>query len=193
MPLPASSYGIEAARQRVEKFCTLNGLAAPHITHYATRQEGSAGGNYGWFISPNRVLVTAWACRKPMLSGRGWTWPGYTADLTVLGVTCHETGHYVNHVLGWRRTLTSWKQMRKGEPAITSYANRYSAEDFAEAFRLFLTNPSLLKVVAPKRHGWFTERFKPVEERHWREILSDSPRHIKAAENKVRNTKGVMV
>ena len=87
---------------------------------------------------------------------------GRKADITPGGVLCHEYGHkfYFNYKL-----QNYWKQVVKFAPTkgITSYANTNVSEDFAETFRLFLTNPKLLSVVDNFRYKCLLELFYPEQ------------------------------
>lgn len=82
-------------------------------------------------------------------------WRG-KSDLTPTGVACHEVGHIVHIRLlrEGRQDLNNrikqlWTTDRKH--AITSYARTLPREDFAEAHRLWATNPGLLKELSPER------------------------------------------
>lgn len=174
-----------AARVTVEKFCAHNKIDVPDIDFRPKLRPNS----FGYFSQPRLIVVDALHCKGIIDNPRVWTYPGYTADLTVLGVTAHELGHYVHFVRGWREVLRAWHSMTMScleEQPVGSYARTQPHEDLAEAFKVFVTNPSLLECIAPKRYAFFVNSMSlvPVESRHWREILGDSPRHIRAVENK---------
>ena len=63
----------------------------------------------------------------------------------------HELGHFV-----YFRILTSFEKKRwvqgvyKKEPAVTRYGQRNAAEDFAEAFAVYVTAPARLTATGPK-------------------------------------------
>jgi hypothetical protein len=179
-----------AARAACDAFCDVNGIRLPSY-EFRSELKMVLINSYGHYVSATEtIVVRAKHCKGIINNPRVWTYPGYTADLTVLGVTAHELGHHVNAVKGWRDVLRRWHSMAMGdlsEQPVGSYAKSRDAEDLAEAFKVFVTNPSLLEAIAPRRHRFFTEelKLKPVESRHWREILGESPRHIRAVENKL--------
>jgi len=182
MILPHDSV---AARAAVENFCRVNELQVP-LMDFRPKLKPNHYGVYKF----GQLIVDALRCKAPSTSLYSWTWPGYTADLTVLGVTAHELGHHVNHLLGWGDVRRRWHSLIMGamdEPPVGSYAASQTIEDFAESMKVFVTNPTLLECIAPKRYAFIVKdlRLKPVESRHWRVILEDSPRHIKAVENKL--------
>jgi predicted lipoprotein len=75
---------------------------------------------------------------------------------------------------------------QSGEKPITSYCPN-DAEWFAEMFRVFVTNPDLLRLVRPRTHREMVSAgLKPVFSESWRERLKDAPeRTLKAAERQV--------
>lgn len=76
------------------------------------------------------------------------------------------------------------------EEKLTGYGPNAS-ERFAEWFRLFVTNPDLLRALRPKTFEALAQRWpNPAEARHWREVLQGSPRHLRAAEKKVSEVPG---
>jgi hypothetical protein len=101
------------------------------------------------------VAVPLCASNNPMYS-----WPGFISDRTPYGVIQHELGHHVDEVksgVDIYRTLpgaffSDSIRNISGEPPITSYSPNNS-EWFAEIFRLFVTNPDLLKQIRPRAYG----------------------------------------
>ncbi len=96
--------------------------------------------------------------------------PGQKTDRTPYGVLQHELGHHVDHIrsIPIRKERKDpmfseivWNKSR--ESPLTSYCpgswgtGQYSSEWFAEMFRLFTTNPLLLKNLRPKTFGVFVE------------------------------------
>lgn len=190
MILPHDSI---AAQSMLERFCAANGVEAPPVEYRPNRVMVRINSKGYYDPMSQSIVVNAMHC--PVITvhstnPRRWTWPGYTADLTVLGVTAHELGHYFNHVRGWRSVLRKWHTMAMSdlrEAPVTGYALKNPGEDLAEAFKVFVTDPSLLREVAPNRFKFLVEELGlvAIEERHWREILEDSPRHIRAVENRL--------
>jgi hypothetical protein len=148
--------------------------------------------NFGEYFSERRqVEINLSRCRVPADTPFQWTWPGYTADLSVYGVLTHEFGHFVHDLANWHTVGRAWRNVvaNSGEKITTSYGATNTGEDFAESFKLFLTNPDLLRVLFPVRHNFLAEimELKPVEQRTWSEVLANSQRHIDAVERKLRN------
>lgn len=136
------------------------------------------------------LVVNVKKCRvATRIPGWSWTFPGYKADLTPYGVVCHEFGHHVDSAYyGGQKEISSmnmWKEVVDNEEEISGYEPNY-CESFAEAFRLFLTNPNLLKVARPERYGFFTDtlKFDAPHNYSWKLVLKHAhPRIIQAAEN----------
>lgn len=99
-----------------------------------------------------------------------YSWPGFISDRTPYGVVMHEFGHHVDEVHSgfniYRRTgskLSDKIKQKSGEKAITSYAPHDPMEWFAEIFRLFCTNPDLLRQIRPKAYqAILDEGIQPV-------------------------------
>lgn len=143
----------------------------------------------GWYrgvrLGEKRVTINLPRCRLPTrVPGYAWSFPGYKADLTPIGVVTHEFGHHVDawlkypHLPGWR-----------SEAPVSGYEpNR--GEAFAEALRLFCTNPDLLRVGRPVRWGFFAERAGEIGElAPWEDVLrlrGAHERFISAARNWIR-------
>lgn len=174
----------DAALEHCTKFCTTNGHQMCHVEFDPSAPKDARALQKGFYYTHDRhILLYYNRCYVP--NARGKTWPGFSHDLTVLGVLAHETGHYVNDLLGWDAVPKKMYDLRMRELASTPYAMKDPHEDFAEACGLFIVNPSLLEKLRPRRHEFLTNDLglKPVESRHWREILAESPRHLKMVEN----------
>lgn len=173
------------AQALCERFLDANGIEHPRFSF----ELGKSVNLYGTY-SPEHRLVRIYVnrCRLPSTNNYSWSWPGYTADVTVLGVTAHEVGHHVENVKGWRRVINEMYDIVCKEKGVSGYAAFDRHEDFSEAMKLMITNPSLLEALCPLRHAHFTQKLGivPVETRHWSEILCDSPRHIQAVRSKIR-------
>jgi len=143
-------------------------------------------GLYGWYDGRGRIVVDVKRARAPTKKpGFSWTYPGYKADLTPLGVAAHEAGHHVYSQMYRRIDKRAWRDVLKREAPCTRYEPNMS-EAFAEAFKLFLTNPDLLRVGRPLRWEFFTKRLKlkPVRDLSWRAVLRRAhPKFIAAAES----------
>lgn len=169
--------------KRVVEICQVNGLPVPTIKY----RDGLDFGACGMYSYSNRTIyVSPKDCAAPGYGGPAWSWPGYIIDRTPFGVFCHELGHHIDNCFSKRGSVYSTR-LRKdsGEEQLTSYCPD-NAEWFAEMFRLFATNPDLLKVIRPRTYALICEKVKPVETRRWKTVLKGSPdRTLKMAERKV--------
>jgi len=154
---------------------------------YGTVHPYFSRGNDGWglkgFYRDGHVFVnlakTQRAVRTP---GYSWSFPGYKADVTPVGVVAHETGHHVDALTG-RRPTTIWRS----EARVSSYEPDRE-EAFAESFKLFVTNPDLLRAGRPLRWGHLTVTLglDPGSLVPWDEVLEKRGAHekiLRAAKN----------
>lgn len=112
------------------------------------------------YSNPDRNLLPV---RTP---GYAWSFPGYKADKTPVGVVCHEVGHWLDDL--FRHPRYDWGR----EAAVSGYEpNR--AERFAEACRLLQTNPQLLRLGRPRRWGTLVDDLGlvPAHDLPWDEVL----------------------
>jgi hypothetical protein len=125
------------------------------------------------------VPHTVVPCRVPF---RSWSFTGYKADLTAAGVCCHEVGHHVNAMLGWRRLQEQIVQEIYDEPEVSGYEPDRS-EIISEMFKLFLLNPDLLRVGRPRRFAFATETLglRPPHMVPWEEVLQWAHPKLRAA------------
>ena len=130
-----------------------------------------------------KVWVNVKRSRPPTKSpGFSWSYTGFKADLTVPGITAHETGHHLHaesHV-----PMRLIRDAFSGEPSVSGY-EPHPGESFAEAVRLFILNPMLLLEGRPRRfdflHG--VVKVSPVHVTPWREVLKHAhPKIITAAQ-----------
>jgi hypothetical protein len=106
-------------------------------------------------------------------------------------VLAHELGHHVDKQHGAAGGDRSHRWRPTDPESLTGYAPNDN-EWFAELFRLFVTNPDLLKAIRPKIYSLFEAEWKSVEVRPWREVLAAVPRQLKAAENKIFRARRVL-
>lgn len=134
------------------------------------------------------VEVNVGKCPNPCFSGRAWSFPGYTADRTVLGVVAHEFGHVWHFSKNKRQITKSFKDnVWFEELAVTGYGETCIHEAIAEAVKLYITNPMLLVLAYPLHAAWLhSHGLMPIVKTPWDKILESSPRHVKAASNKIR-------
>lgn len=169
-------------RQRVDDWCCANHVEIPRIEidEEPTRFDTCA------YYRDGLIVIWPPACAGIGMCGRAWSYPGYVVDRTPYGVLCHELGHHVEEAHGPNGGLIArrWAQETLEEP-ITSYSPNVN-EWFAEMFRLYVTNPSLLSVLRPKVYALLFDRWPhQIETRIWTEILSPVPRQLAAAYNKI--------
>lgn len=154
---------------------TLGGIPSPCFRTFGSDDYDfrDSWGYFGFYRSG--VVNVNLAKSRPVTRtpGFSWTFPGWKADLTALGIVAHEVGHYV-HSRVPALDLRSWR----GEANVTSYEPNFS-ESFAEAVKLFLTNPDLLRVGRPVRYATLTSILTPPHHVPWREVLEARGAHDK--------------
>lgn len=165
---------VERGQERVRSVCETNGWATPALRETLPRWlRMAACGLY----DRRTIYVQASLCALPGYGGPAWSWPGYIVDRTPFGVYAHELGHYVDERYKVGRLWPSTVLRREsGEERLTSYCPN-DAEWFAEMFRLFVTNPDLLKRIRPITYAGLTEGLGivPVERRGYVAVLKDAP------------------
>jgi hypothetical protein len=170
----------------VTRFCQHNNLPLPRFRpnignhRYAT---------CGWY-SNRTIAVQPDLCAGLGRGGPAWSWPGYIIDRTPYGVYAHELGHYVDHAVGgWR--LAPRLRKATGAEKLTNYCPNH-AEWFAELFRLFCTNPDLLRLLRPGVYQALqVEGLKPLPLPGWRVVLQDAPvRTVAMAARRIAETAG---
>jgi len=154
--VPTGKAAAEAAFEAAKSFLELNGL---------TPLDGIDIREDRWTVSkcayyrPSTIHICIPMCDRPATEGevRNWNWPRSKVDKTPFGVVMHELGHHVDY---WASSTASRGPYygdhseavmnRCDEEGITGYASRDAPEEwFAEAFRLYMTNPDLLRLIRP--------------------------------------------
>lgn len=119
-----------------------------------------------------------------------WNAPAGFNDYTPFGVMCHEVGHHVDYILhpqaysrqnGFQEIVDNEEEVSRAETNVL--------ESFAEAIRLFITNPHLLEQGRPDRYEYLTKciGLKPLHQTTWRRVLSKAgPRVVSATESWLR-------
>lgn len=187
---PSKAELLQRGQELVTAFCALNGLPAPGLEQ-VDADDWQFGVCAYYRPSTTRICVTK--CSAIGTVARQWSYPGYTVDRTPYGVLAHELGHHVDVLKSEIKrayfgdfSVTLMKA--SGEAAITSYSPN-PAEWFAEMFRVFVTNPDLLRLLRPRTHAELLTHFKPVFNDSWRDRLAGAPtRTIVAAERKITAT-----
>ncbi len=111
--------------------------------------------------------------------------PGSYEDFSSLGVFCHELGHHVDFTLdsrGHSRRCSRFRSIVEEEEEVSGFEHNVQ-EAFAEAIRLFVTNPRLLQAGRPLRWSYLTERLrlKPLCATPWMKVLSLSANVVRAS------------
>lgn len=181
---------LERGQNLVEQFCQLNDIDAPGLEVVASKDWHFTVCAY---YRPTTTRICVERCASVGYAGQQWSYPGYTVDRTPYGVLAHELGHHVDVLKSTVKrayygdfSVTLMKA--SGEAAITTYCPN-PAEWFAEMFRVFVTNPDLLRLLRPRTHEALAAVFKPVFTDSWRDRLVGAPdRTITAAARKVEAT-----
>lgn len=169
-------------------FCHANSLPIPLVSQADTKtwQFGVCA-----YYRASETTICVSRCAAVGTAGRQWSYPGYTVDRTPYGVLQHELGHHVDVLKSTVRRsyygdFSATIRGVSGEKEITSYCPN-DAEWFAEMFRVFVTNPDLLRLLRPKTYRELREHFEPVFSDNWRERLRNAPeRTITAIERKLK-------
>ena len=165
-----------------KKFCKLNNIPEPKFIINSNRYNY----NCGTYIQ-NKIYINESKCaNETKTPGFSWSHRHYFVDREPCGVVCHEFGHYIHDF------LTKFKLQFPKENPISGYEPNHK-ERFAEAFKVFILNPDLLKNYAPKKYEIFTKTLKliPIFSESWKEVLEKSGAHekfIKSAENKIKKS-----
>lgn len=175
--------GIGALRM----FCILNKLEIPQVI-IVSREDWAF--DVCAYYRPTYIKICVERCAEIGRAGMQWSYPGNTVDRTPFGVIAHELGHHADYTkstvkdryFGDYSVLT---RKASGEEKLTNYCPN-DAEWFAEMFRLFVTNPDLLRILRPKTYALLRESFYPITNKDWQTVLRHAPeRTMVAAVNKV--------
>lgn len=174
----------------LEAFCATNGVPMPRIIRKrlgGPRCGMTCMGHDG----TSAVVIDMRCCDDP----GGRCFPAAPDDSTVVGVLAHEFGHVV---LNWlehkgdkhlqRRVMT----VAEREESVSDYGRGSAHEQFAEAFRLAVLNPDLLRTGRPLR--WTLLQSLGLmfpEPLPWRDVIARAPRQaVLMTEEWVRNGVG---
>lgn len=165
----------EMAINLIDNFCELNNIPKPKFDidweTGTTQTEGIVCGHFTFgtdvlHLQPNR-------CANP---NPNKDWPGFFYDRTCYGVMCHEFAHYVDNLspslFNIKLISTELRQIAN-EPSF----NRDPKDDyeyFADVFKLFVTNPDLLRITRPSIFKLLTETYKlsPIILEDYRTVLN---------------------
>lgn len=92
---------------------------------------------------------------------RGYSDYRWRVNRTLQGVMIHELGHHLERQLYQKTdvTLEEVKSLFPEETDITNYSDKNYAENFAESWRVFVTNPLLLNAINPQKYNFFLTHF----------------------------------
>jgi hypothetical protein len=188
-PMDKKQRLLSRGLQHILRWCGLNAVTAPIVTE---SDEPTQFGTCAYYRVDTGIVICVAACASQSptalgFKGRAWSYPGHTVDRTPYGVLCHELGHHVDFAEGnrpGRGGCWRWQELT-GEKPISGYAENPN-EWFAEMFRLFVTNPDLLRELRPKTYAQMIARWpKRAEQRLWRDVLAEAPRQAKVIDGKL--------
>ncbi len=183
--IPERDALFNAGSALVARWCVLNRVEIPRIVCRTGKPDFGVCAYY----RDNQIDIWVNSCAAYGRAGRQWSWPGYVVDRTPYGVLAHELGHHVERAHGPRGGFRSHVWRPLDAKPLTGYCPNDN-EWFAEMFRLFVTNPDLFKRLRPRVADLFFADWPGVpESREWRDVLIGSPRHIAAAENKLKGAR----
>lgn len=159
----------------MDRWCLLNKIIPPEVL---VEREGPPTYGVCAYYRDNVIHIWVNSCAAIGKAGRQWSYPGYSTDRTPYGVIAHELAHHVDDARGAAGGTygRAWS-IAAGERPLTSYCPNAN-EWFAEMFRLFVTNPDLLRRLRPKTHELMAAQWKTAEERLWPEVLRNADRQI---------------
>lgn len=168
----------------MDEFCKVNNVPVPEVI-VVPKEDWEF--DCCAYYRPTYIKICLSMCARPATERmvRNWNWPGSTTDREPFGVIAHELGHHCDVLLSTEKgryygNYSASVYMMSGEKPLTSYAPN-SAEWFAEMFRLFVTNHSLLKKIRPATHSLLIQHWKPVSSDDWVvELGGNVPRRILA-------------
>lgn len=165
----------ENGKELATRFCQKNGLFVPEIITIEKENRLWHIDACGWY-RVNEITIKIPCCAHIGRAGRSWSYPGWVIDRTPYGVVAHEIGHHVDLHLSRNSKVNFSTDIRKqsGEERLTNYCPN-SSEWFAEMFRLFVTNPDLLRILRPLTYNLLLIELDPVELRPWQKVLANAP------------------
>jgi len=157
----------------INEFCRINNFEPITDISFKRVKKSNHTGMY-WYDEKRIEIIENRIIKPTKVPGFKWSYPGYKADKTIIGVLAHETGHHIENCLkmregGFLGNMLNFIFLNK---KISSYEpNKYEA--FAETMRLFITNPDLLKIYSPDRYTTLIKylKLKPVITHKWYEVL----------------------
>lgn len=165
---------------RLIAFCKHNNVGWPQVTGFEKDEWILGSISCAYYRPQEGVMICPDLCAYPTTEAqiRNWNWPCSVTDREPYGVIAHELGHHCDVLTGTKKgkywsSYSSEVCLASGEHPITSYAPN-EAEWFAEMFRLFITNPLLLKEIRPITYELLTRKWKPLPSKGWRHELGQN-------------------
>lgn len=205
-PIYANAKNYDPKRNRTEglrvahDFLDLNKISTPSFnTHTMREAEGQDLSCAVGCYYPTEAEIYAPLERAASLSkdlkDYNFSFTGSKTDYTSAGILAHEVGHHVHLELAGRSNIKTWShaqdkisiglvQVRKREVQVSWYEPDL-LEMFAEAMRIFILNPNLMKTGRPERFKYLTEtcNLKPLHDVSWKRVMKHaSPRIIRGCE-----------
>lgn len=170
----------ETGSALVRRFCAVNKIIEPRI-QVKSREQYKIDTFCAYYRPSAGIVICPDRCALIGRAGRQWSYPGHWTDRTAHGVMAHELGHHVDVLSGktsggraYTSDYSSMIRLRSGEKPLTSYCPN-DGEWFAEMFRLFTTNPDLLRLIRPQTYALIRVRYAPVINQPWIIVLADAP------------------
>jgi len=177
------AVGWEAGKMLCADFLKLNGLRPVQFVDMSSRPRFRQGpGAFGYYRSGMvRVNVARTALPQRGKPIRAWSYSGWKSDRTAPGVTAHEVGHHVDQEL---QEPSSSVQLDR----VTGYSAVHPEEAWAEAVRVFILNPDLLRSLFPRSYKALVDcGLRPIVDLTWQQVLVHA--HPRYHELALKNTK----
>jgi hypothetical protein len=133
-----------------------------------------------------RVFVNPMNCKtQDDIDNNTWRepfCPGYTADLTLFGVTIHEFCHLLQYKAYPDIVIEYVKQFPTERFYLNDYSNNELFDELAELMTVYISNPYLLKLISKKHFNFCKSFFKspmPCSLKKFRSIYNGFPIHVK--------------
>lgn len=175
----------DLGHHRLLTFCEENGITPPPV-QIVTPQEWDFS-VCAYYRPKKGVMICLELCAHSCSEGpntRNWNWPGSAIDRTPYGVLPHEIGHHCDWIVSeckraYYGDASTKARLESGEPPITSYCDG-DHEWYAEMFRVFVTNPDLLRQIRPRTYEILTSCWSPIQPINpWLDVLgSNIPRRV---------------
>jgi hypothetical protein len=175
MPTISKEELYERGLEVAAALCKANGWRAPV---FKNNPRLRSTGLYTHNLVQVNVNDTAWLVNNPTV--RRQSHPGWKTDRTAMGVVLHELGHHVWFLQRYDRETRitdprpAWRGIHKTHQheRVSGYEPHHT-ESFAETFRLWALNPTLLKLACPERYRVLERTFGLLHPNPlpWRKVL----------------------